>query len=98
MDVETDEEAVETDTYGPSTSNQLILLHVVDVYGVDLNERCFRVNEKIMSVVTYFIFFSRRSHAQKITSKYFMLSFYALILYFIAKFFKKSVQKSVFLR
>ena len=34
-DVETEEDAVETVIYGPSTSNQVTLLHVVDMYGVD---------------------------------------------------------------
>ena len=34
-DVETDEEAVETVIHGPLTSNQVILLRVVDMYGGD---------------------------------------------------------------
>ena len=32
-DVETDEEAVKTVIYGPSTSNQVVLLNVVDMYA-----------------------------------------------------------------
>ena len=34
LDVEADEEAIKTVIYGPSTSNQVVLLHVVDMYGV----------------------------------------------------------------
>ena len=34
-DVETDEEAAQTVIYGPSTSNQVVLLNVVDMYGVE---------------------------------------------------------------
>ena len=34
-DVEIDEKAVRTVTYGPSTSNQVVLLNVVDLYGVE---------------------------------------------------------------
>ena len=34
-DVETDEEAVEIVIYGPSSPNQVVLLHVVNMYGVD---------------------------------------------------------------
>ena len=32
-DVETDEDAVETVIHGPSTSNQVVLLNVVDIYA-----------------------------------------------------------------
>ena len=34
-DVETDEEAVNTAIYGPSVSNQVVFLNVVDMYGVE---------------------------------------------------------------
>ena len=34
-DVETDEEAVKALIYGPSTSNQIFLLHAVEMYGVE---------------------------------------------------------------
>ena len=34
-DVETDEEAFKTVIYDPSTSNQVVLLNVVDMYGVE---------------------------------------------------------------
>ena len=32
-DVETDEDAVKTVIYSPSTSNQVVLLNVVDIYA-----------------------------------------------------------------
>ena len=73
VDVQIDGEAAKTVIYGPSTSNQGALLHVVDMYGVKLNKRCFCVNEKIMSLVTYFVFCSSPNYTQKITSTYFML-------------------------
>ena len=34
-DRETDEEAVKAVIYGPLTSNQVVLLNVVDIYGVE---------------------------------------------------------------
>ena len=34
LDVEADEETVKTVTNGPSTSNQVVLLLVIDIYGV----------------------------------------------------------------
>ena len=34
-DVEADEEAFKTVIYGPSTSNQVVLLNVIDMYGVE---------------------------------------------------------------
>ena len=98
LDVETDEDAVKTVIYGPSTSNQVVLLNVIDMYGVEQNKRCFRVNEKIMPVVTCFVFCSSHSYTQKITSRYFMLLFYALILCFIVKFFQNQCKKSISLR
>ena len=41
-DVETDDQAVKTVIYGPLTSNQVVLLSVVCMYGAEPNERCFQ--------------------------------------------------------
>ena len=40
-----------------------------------------------MPLVIYFVFCSSRSYTQKINSRCLMLSFYAIILYFVAKEF-----------
>ena len=79
-DRETDKEAIKTVIYGPLTSDLAVLLNVVDMHGVESHKRCFCVNEKKIPLVTYFVFCSSRSYTQRITCRYFMLSFYILLL------------------
>ena len=52
-DRETDEEAIKTAIYGPLTSDQVVLLNVVDMHGVESYKRCFCVNEKKVPLVIH---------------------------------------------